>query len=44
MLPRSFFDTICDVGHPHEMVFVEPTHIFLDEMIGDHNDCLGFEL
>jgi hypothetical protein len=26
------------------MIFVEPTHIFLDEMIGDHNDCLAFEL
>jgi hypothetical protein len=26
------------------MVFVEPTHIFLDEMIGDHNDRLAFEL
>jgi hypothetical protein len=26
------------------MVFVEPSHIFLDEMIGDCNDCLMFEL
>jgi hypothetical protein len=26
------------------MVFVEPTHVFLDEMIGNHNDCLAFEL
>jgi hypothetical protein len=26
------------------MVFVEPTHIFIDEMIGNHNDCLAFEL
>ncbi len=36
--------TICDVGHPHEMVFVEPSHIFLGEMIGDHNDVFAFEL
>ncbi len=26
------------------MIFVEPTHVFLDEMIGDHNDHLAFEL
>jgi hypothetical protein len=26
------------------MVFVEPTHVFLDEMIGNHNDGLAFEL
>jgi hypothetical protein len=26
------------------MIFVEPTHIFLDEMIGDCDDCLAFEL
>jgi hypothetical protein len=26
------------------MVFVEPSHVFLDEMIGDHDDSLAFEL
>ncbi len=41
---KKLFYTICDVGHPHEVVFVEPSHIFLDEMIVNHNDCLAFEL
>ncbi len=41
---KKLLYTICDVGHPHEMVFVEPSHIFLGEMISNHNDCLGFEL
>jgi hypothetical protein len=36
--------TICDVGHPHEMVFVEPSHVFLGEMIGDYDEHLVFEL
>jgi hypothetical protein len=36
--------TICDVGHPHEIVFVEPSHVFLDEMIGDQDDRFAFEL
>ncbi len=31
---KKLLYTICDVGHPHEMVFVEPSHIFLDEMVG----------
>jgi hypothetical protein len=35
---KKLFDTICDVGHPHEMIFIEPTHIFFDEMIGDLNN------
>jgi hypothetical protein len=26
------------------MIFVEPTHVFLDEMIGNHGDHLAFEL
>ncbi len=26
------------------MVFVEPSHVFLDEIIGDQDDCLAFEL
>ncbi len=26
------------------MIFVEPTQVFFDEMIGNHNDCLMFEL
>ncbi len=34
----------CDVRHPHEMVFVEPYHVFLDEMIEDQDDHLAFEL
>jgi hypothetical protein len=41
---KKLLYTICDVGHPHEMVFVEPTRVFLDEMIGNHNACLAFEL
>ncbi len=34
--------TIFNVGHPHEMVFLEPSHIFFDKMIGNHDDCLAF--
>jgi hypothetical protein len=41
---KKLLYTICDVGHPHEMVFVEPSHGFLDEMIGNQDDCLAFEL
>ncbi len=41
---KKLLYTICDVGHPHEMVFVEPSHVFLDEIIGDQDDCLAFEL
>ncbi len=26
------------------MIFIEPNHVFLDEMIGNHNDRLAFEL
>ncbi len=26
------------------MVFVEPSHIFLHEMVGNQDDCLAFEL
>jgi hypothetical protein len=26
------------------MVFIEPSHVFLDEMIGDQDDLLAFEL
>jgi hypothetical protein len=26
------------------MIFVEPTYVLLDEMIGNHDDCLRFEL
>jgi hypothetical protein len=40
---KKLLYTICDVGHPHEMVFIEPSHIFLDEMIGGQDDCLAFE-
>jgi hypothetical protein len=41
---KKLLYTFCDVGHPHEMVFVEPSHVFLDEMIGNQDDCLAFEL
>jgi hypothetical protein len=41
---KKLFDPICDVGHPHEMLFVESTHVFFDEMISNHNDCLAFDL
>ena len=41
---KKLLYTICDVGHPHEMVFVEPSHVFLDEMVGDQDDSLAFEL
>jgi hypothetical protein len=41
---KKLLYTICDVGHPHETAFVEPSHVFLDEMIGNQDDCLAFEL
>ncbi len=41
---KKLLYTLCDVGHPHEMVFVEPSHVFLDEMIGNQDDRLAFEL
>ncbi len=41
---KKLFDPIRDVRHPHEMIFVEPTRIFYDEMIDNCNDCLVFEL
>ncbi len=41
---KKLLYTICDVGHPHEMVFVEPSHVFLDEMVGNQDDSLAFEL
>ncbi len=41
---KKLLYTLCDVGHPREMVFVEPSHVFLDEMIGDQDDRLAFEL
>jgi hypothetical protein len=43
-ITKKFFDTICDVGHPHEVIFVEPTPVFLDKLIGNHDDHLAFEL
>ncbi len=39
---KKHFDPIHNVSHPHEMIFVEPTHIFFDEMIGNCNDRLAF--
>ncbi len=41
---KKLFDPICDGRHPHEMIFVEPTHVFFDKRIGDCNDCVAFEL
>jgi hypothetical protein len=41
---KKLLYTFCDVRHPHEMVFVEPSHVFVDEMIGDQEDHLAFEL
>ncbi len=41
---KKLLYTFCDVRHPHEMVFVEPFHVFLDEMIGNQDDHLVFEL
>ncbi len=42
---KKLLYTICDVGHPHEMVFVEPaSHVFLDKMVGNQDDSLVFEL
>jgi hypothetical protein len=43
-ISKKLLYTICDVGHPHEVVFIEASHIFLDEMIGDQDDRLVFEL
>ncbi len=41
---KKLLYTICDVGHSHEMVFIEPSHIFLDEMVGNQDHLLAFEL
>jgi hypothetical protein len=41
---KKLFDPICDIRYPHEMIFVEPTHVFFDEMTGNCKDCLAFEL
>jgi hypothetical protein len=41
---KNLLYTICDVGHPHEMVFIKPSHVFLDEMVGHQDDRLAFEL
>ncbi len=41
---KKLLYTICDVGHPHEMVFIEPSLVFLDEMVCDQDDRLAFEL
>ncbi len=43
-ISKKLLYAFCDVGHPHEMVFIEPSHVFLDEVIGDQDDCLAFEL
>jgi hypothetical protein len=41
---KKLLYTSCDVGHPHEMVFIQPSHVFLDEMVCDQDDHLAFEL
>jgi hypothetical protein len=41
---KKLLYTICDAGHPHEMVFIEPSHVFLDEMVCNQDDHLAFEL
>jgi hypothetical protein len=41
---KKLLYTICDVLHPHEMVFVEPSHVCLDKMVGNQDDSLAFEL
>jgi hypothetical protein len=41
---KKLLYTFCDIRHPHDMVFVEPSHVFLDEMIGNQDDRLAFEL
>jgi hypothetical protein len=41
---KKLLYTIYDVEHPHEMVFVEPSHVFLDEMVSNQDDSLAFEL
>jgi hypothetical protein len=43
VFPRSFFTPSVMLGI-HEMVFIEPSHIFLDEMVGNQDDPLAFEL
>ncbi len=41
---KKLFDPICDIRHPHKMIFVEPSHIFFDEMTGNCDEHLAFEL
>ena len=41
---QELLDTIGNIGHPHEIMLVEPTNFMLVEMIGDRNDSLMFEL
>jgi hypothetical protein len=41
---KKLLFTICDVGHTHEMVFIEPSQVFFDEMVGNQDDSLDFEL
>jgi hypothetical protein len=40
---KKLLYTICDVEHPHETVFIEPSHVFLDEMVCNQDDHLAFE-
>ncbi len=41
---KKLLYSLCDVGHPHEMDFIEPSHVFLDKMVGNQDDGLAFEL
>jgi hypothetical protein len=43
VLPRSFVTPSVMLGILM-LIFVKPTHVFLDEMIGNPDDCLVFEL
>ncbi len=43
-VPKKLLDLVCNVGHLHEMILVEPINISFGEMIGDCQDSLTFEL
>jgi hypothetical protein len=41
---KKLLDLICNVGHLHEMILIEPTNISFGEIIGNCQDSLMFEL
>ncbi len=41
---EKLFDLICDVGHLHKIILVEPTNASFGEMIDNCQDSLTFEL